>query len=50
MAQLQAGTVSPAGQATVADSAEFASGGVTLLIAEVDTVLCANEDAFRRSS
>jgi uncharacterized protein (TIGR02118 family) len=38
MAQLQAGASSPEGQATLADLANFATGGATLLIAETDAV------------
>ncbi len=38
MAQLQAGAGSAEGQAAVEDLAAFATGGVTLFIAEVDPV------------
>jgi uncharacterized protein (TIGR02118 family) len=36
LAQLQATFGSPEGQATVADLANFATGGVTVLVAAVD--------------
>ncbi len=38
MAELQAGLVSPEGQATAADLANFASGGVTLFVFEARDV------------